>query len=375
LKVFVGTVFFFSIFLGLSIRAEAASLSLVSVGGAVTVSVGQLFSVNAVASTVSGEAMNAVSGTVSFPPSALQLVSIDKTGSIVNFWIGEPSISNTSGQAKFEGGIYNPGYTGAQGKVATMLFRAKTAGTVDIAFLDASILANDGLGTNILTQAKPLRLTVIPAAQVPVSQPTTSTPEVIVSVNPPTFDRFPVLLTQGDVLLISGSAAKNSTVKLFLDGSDGYSHEQSTRTGDDGRFQAVWNGELATGAYGLTAEVTTARGVSSLRSPELAVTVQSNVLVRTTKPVIDYALIFIVVAGIAFLCALWTWYLLHGFGRFRRKIRSDVKKTGQLIHVEFKRILESVHGKRKLTAEEERIMDMIKKVEEDIEKDLKEIGR
>ncbi|MEK7641703.1 MAG: cohesin domain-containing protein [Patescibacteria group bacterium] len=445
------------------VQADAATLTLSPVTGADSYGVGTLFSVNVIVSTSQAESMNAVSGTVLYPKNLLELVSVDKIGSIINFWIGEPVYSNATGQAQFEGGVYNPGFTGAQGKIVTMLFRAKAAGTADISFENASILANDGLGTNILSQSKPVRLSIRAAVQEPriepgvtiavrsathpdqsvwyasnmalftwtvpagvtairtsydqnsQSTPTQSqsidTPETTVTltdgtwyfhiqgrdakgwgpvthyrvqidmsaVNPPVFDRFPALLTEGDVLLISGSAVKNSTVKLYLRGGSGYAAEQSTRTGEDGRFQAVWNAQLENDTYALSADVTTSRGLISKRSADRPIMVQPTTLERVTKPVLNYALIFAVLVGIAFLCALWTWYLLHGFGRFRKKIKADVRKTNQLIHVEFKKLLERAHSRRKLTAEEERMMSIIREniheAEEEIEKDVKEIGQ
>ncbi len=127
--------------------AEAATLTLVPGSGGFTA--GQTFSVR-VAVDSSDQAMNAVSGTVSFPVSLLEVVSISKTGSIVNLWVQEPSFSNEAGTVSFEGVVLNPGYAGANGTVITVVFRTKANGVANLRFTSGSVLANDGQGTNIL---------------------------------------------------------------------------------------------------------------------------------------------------------------------------------------------------------------------------------
>jgi|CXWL01.1.fsa_nt_gi hypothetical protein len=95
------------------------------------------------------QAMNAVSGTVSVPSDMFDVLGVSNSGSIVNFWVQEP-IKQGAG-ATFEGVVLNPGYTGSAGKIATITMRAKKAGAGSLSFVSASILANDGKGTNLLS--------------------------------------------------------------------------------------------------------------------------------------------------------------------------------------------------------------------------------
>lgn len=97
------------------------------------------------------EAMNAASGTISFPKDKLEVVSISKTGSIFSLWVQEPTFSNTSGTVTFEGIVLNPGFTGSSAKILTITFRAKQEGGANVKFSSGSILANDGSGINILS--------------------------------------------------------------------------------------------------------------------------------------------------------------------------------------------------------------------------------
>jgi hypothetical protein len=109
-----------------------------------------------------GEAVNAVQGALTYPDAMLRPVSIARIDTIVDFWIDEPTYT-TPGQVTFEGIIVNPGYQGARGEVAQVTFRALTTGTVTIDFSSASLLANDGQGTNVLTEAIPQTITIVDA--------------------------------------------------------------------------------------------------------------------------------------------------------------------------------------------------------------------
>jgi hypothetical protein len=154
---------------GLASTAHAATLNIAPVSGASSYSVGQLFSVGVYVSTPANQPMNAVSGVLQFDPSLVQLVSVEKTGSIIDFWIGDSSFSNAEGKANFEGGRYNPGYSGTNGKVISFLFKAKAKGTATFSLGSASVLANDGSGTSILERTGTASVTIAQAVKEPVS--------------------------------------------------------------------------------------------------------------------------------------------------------------------------------------------------------------
>lgn len=111
--------------------------------------VGQNFSV-AIKVSSSDQAINAASGVISFPIDRLEVVSISKANSKINFWVQEPSFSNTIGSVNFEGVILNPGFQGQSGEVIIINFKVKGIGVSVVSFSSGSILANDGLGTNII---------------------------------------------------------------------------------------------------------------------------------------------------------------------------------------------------------------------------------
>lgn len=96
------------------------------------------------------QAMNAASATITFPNDKLQVVSISKTNSIINFWAQEPSFSNGSGTITFEGVALTPGYKGGSGKIITINFKGKQTGLADVKITKSDVFANDGFGTGIL---------------------------------------------------------------------------------------------------------------------------------------------------------------------------------------------------------------------------------
>ncbi|MDD5039662.1 MAG: carboxypeptidase regulatory-like domain-containing protein [Patescibacteria group bacterium] len=127
--------------------AHAATLYLApssaspTVGGSFNVSVG----VN-----TAGVAINSAQATVTYPNDILEVTAISQAG-VFSLWPVTPSYSNASGTITFAGGVPNPGYTGSGGGIITITFHALVAGTANVTIGSASVLANDGLGTNVLT--------------------------------------------------------------------------------------------------------------------------------------------------------------------------------------------------------------------------------
>lgn len=142
-------------------------------------SVGKTFSVQVLVSSPA-VSVNAVSGTISFPPEKIQVVSISKTDSIVSLWVQDPSFSNAQGTVNFEGVILNPGFKGSNAKAITINFKVIGAGVANLSLSSASLLANDGSGTNILRNVGSASFNNVSLAPVP----TTAVEPVADSKNP-----------------------------------------------------------------------------------------------------------------------------------------------------------------------------------------------
>jgi len=174
LGIFLVFVFSFLIFSS----ADAATLYFSPSSG--SYNVGEQFSLSVYVSSAD-QSMNAASGVISFPSDKLEVTSLSKTGSIFNLWVQEPSFSNSNGTVNFEGIVLNPGFTGASGKILTVNFRIKTAGSALISFSSGSVLANDGQGTNILTNLGNAQFSLGYTAP---SVPEATTPSIVVGTPP-----------------------------------------------------------------------------------------------------------------------------------------------------------------------------------------------
>ncbi|MFN3301694.1 MAG: hypothetical protein ACK413_01525 [Patescibacteria group bacterium] len=144
IMILVGPIIVFLFFISV---AQAATLYFSPSSGSYNVD--QTFSVSIYVSSPD-QAINAVSGTVVFSNDKLEVTSLSKSGSIFSLWVQEPSFSNSSGIINFEGIVLNPGFTGSGGKIININFKAKAIGIASLNFSSASVLANDGFGTNIL---------------------------------------------------------------------------------------------------------------------------------------------------------------------------------------------------------------------------------
>ena len=117
-----------------------------------------------------GQAINAIQGVLSFPTEYFEAVSVkSNSNSIIDLWVNKPSFSNAGsyGNVQFEGVVLNPGFVGPSGRVMEVVFRVKKEGLAGLDFSDSAILANDGLGTNVLTSNSRANFSLLPARFAP----------------------------------------------------------------------------------------------------------------------------------------------------------------------------------------------------------------
>lgn len=222
---------FLTVFFFIHASAQAATLSISPSGGAY--GVGKTISVRVVVNS-GGQSINAVSGQITFSTSTLSLVGLSKSG-VVTLWAQDPTYSNATGTASFQGVILN-GYTGGNGTVLTLTFKTIAAGVgaINIANGASSVLLNDGQGTNVLsstnsasfaisgtTYKAPVPVTPVPAPTPSPIVPTTVTPTQPVSPAPqpsegaaPLFTSYQSPLLPGNFVVVKGTAPLNSTVTV-----------------------------------------------------------------------------------------------------------------------------------------------------------------
>lgn len=157
---------FFDLFFTNFAKAQNGSLYLSPSSG--KVSVGETVSIILRVNT-GGVAINAAEGSIVFDQQKLAVTSISKSGSIFSIWASEPKFSNAEGTIEFAGGIPNPGFSGSNGLLLTITFRAKAATNqdgADAVLVSGAILANDGAGTDILASLGKANFLISPSSAI-----------------------------------------------------------------------------------------------------------------------------------------------------------------------------------------------------------------
>jgi hypothetical protein len=104
--------------------------------------------------------INVVGGVVTYPTDILKVTEITTDESLINLWARKPSYSNELGIINFGGGIVEKGGFIGGGNVFTVHFEALAVGVADIQLEGAVMLAQDGAGTNVLSDERNERIYV-----------------------------------------------------------------------------------------------------------------------------------------------------------------------------------------------------------------------
>ncbi len=127
--------------------------------------------------------INAVSGAVQFSSSEEISVTISSGGSEIDYWVVEPVYDPSTNIARFEGVILGDGFGPGNATILTFTVQSESPTTITTQFIEGSILAADGNGTNVLTSfgggsfsfTEPV--TVDPAPSEPEPTPVDPAPE------------------------------------------------------------------------------------------------------------------------------------------------------------------------------------------------------
>jgi len=287
------------------------------------------------------ESINAISGVVTFSENLLTPISVSKDASIINLWTGEPKI--TRGKISFEGVILNPGFNGSNGLVLKIIFEAKNTGVALFNFSEGAILANDGLGSNVLARLESASLrinapilnpNIPPKTQVVVDQ-TISLNKKVAKL-PVILESSPNILSS-DQLYLKGKGEPNTLTKIvFKDvsvkslGEELLTRLQSKKTkldsilvknDNDGNFQYTSTSNLIAGVYNATPFLVDEE--ASVEKPGLG----TQILVSDSK-IVKNLIIFINVLGlfipIVILCVII--YFIPWYSWLRMRILK--KKLG-----------------------------------------------
>lgn len=102
-----------------------------------------------------GEVINAITAVVAYDPKAVEILDIKTDNSLCapGLFV-EKEIDKEKGEVRISCGISNPGFSGSIGTVAELLIRPVDLKQISFTFTkETQVLANDGLGTNVLRDA------------------------------------------------------------------------------------------------------------------------------------------------------------------------------------------------------------------------------
>lgn len=98
--------------------------------------------------------VNAIGATIKFPSDTLEVVGISKEKSFLDLWTEETSIREHDGEVHFSGGTLRKGGLTGVGVLLTLTVRAKKVGAAQLSFANSQVLAHNGTGSPVETEAR-----------------------------------------------------------------------------------------------------------------------------------------------------------------------------------------------------------------------------
>ena len=297
----------------------------------------------------SDQSINAVSGSITFPENLVSVAGLSKEGSIIDLWTQEPRVIKN--KISFEGVALNPGFQGGSGLIFRVTFNAKRTGVVNLNVSEGAILANDGLGTNILTRLNSGSFNITTGAFVSTETP----PEFFepvgkLSALPVIIEYSPSILA-GQEMYLKGKGEPNALTKIvFKDISfksigeqfiDLLQNDKKTldeilvKNDDVGGFQYLNSDNLVAGTYNATPFLVDEN--TNTEKPGLGIQffVNDSQIVRALVIVINVLGLLIPIVGLIVVIYFIPWYSWRRMRVLKKKLGLEEEKieiTGQQLH-------------------------------------------
>lgn len=325
-------ILFFAIF---PFFAKAATLSISPTSG--TFSVGDKVTVRVMVS--SEVPVNAVSAVLSIPTSIFTIESVSKSGSILNFWVTEPSFAKGAGILSFEGVKLN-GFPGGTGAVITATLRATAPGTGTILFNSGQVLANDGQGTDVTSGMSKATFSIEPKKEVPITRPKTEVKDVVVEEEKEVVEpiQAPATLVPpaielgrkfGEQAVYGTTQYPKSEVLLTFISKTGTKVFITDETDDKGSFVMMVPQTLRHGVYQVSAIVVEEKGVLSYSHSSNIIEVRIGSIFSDLDAVIKIAI------GVLLFLLLYFIFRVLMYARKNNIIRAylerDVKEMSNIL--------------------------------------------
>lgn len=151
----------------------------------------------------------------------------------------------------------------------------------------------------------------------------------IKTIDPPVIEDYPAEISPKDKFFVSGTAAKNTIITLFIK-KDGEDKEISYQTNadKDGNWFIVTEGEHAKGLYTFWASSENDKGLKSDPSAKLIFLVTPPVFAKIGSFIIDY---FTVIVSLIFMTVLIIFLLLLIAEMIRRRLKKETIEIEQVL--------------------------------------------
>lgn len=224
--------------------------------------VGQVFNVKVLADS-GGDPINAAEAELDFDPTGLAVLSLSTDGSIMSSWPTVPTYSNEDGTIQFSGWAEKK-YTGPNGLLITITFKALRMYTANARLAAGAILAADGRESNIITSMKSGAFTIEAPppliSQTQDSFPTTATTSDVamqeigpVQPDAPMLLEYPRTVNVGESIVLKGSADPNTPVTVYSERGDEATDSSHLMTAADGTFTFATDPQTLPGIYSIWA--------------------------------------------------------------------------------------------------------------------------
>lgn len=289
------------------------------------------------------QAINAVSGLITIS-GGVSISNIKYSSSIIDFWTNEPKI--VGNQIKFEGIILNPGYQGKNGLLFNISLLAKKEGPATISFSEGSILANDGLGSNIIDflqttsfqikSSLPVKVDTIPSRPIASNdKPTKALALPVITEYSPTVDAdsYAFLKGKGEPYAITKIAftstdskslgeqfiASLQTKKAILD-------DVLLKNNKEGLFEYISPNNLVAGAYNATPYLVDSDKQTEKPGFGVSLLVSDNKIVRFLVILVNILLLLIPIVGLLVLIYFIPWYSRLRMRLVKKKLHLEEEK-------------------------------------------------
>lgn len=296
------------------------------------------------------QAINAVSGSITFPSDLLQIVSISRDNSILNIWTHDPNISRN--KISFEGVILNPGYQGQGGNIFHIIFQAKKVGTATVSFNEGSLLANDGLGTNIVAGLSPTTFSIIGSGALDLVRPIASTDNNGRLLALPVITEYSESVFSKDSVYLRGKGEPNALTKLsfeevskksfgeqfmdFIQSKKKRLTDVLVKNNDRGLFEYITPNNLVAGVYNATPFLVDDSTNTSKPGLGVRLFVSDSKIIKALIVFINILILLIPIVGLIMLIYFTPWYSSRRMRILKRKMGLEEEKI-QLTEHELER--------------------------------------